>query len=61
VPAPLVLECDAPAGIPGSDPRIQAWLASVTASDVCGSATPLAPMAPMVLLEPTGWAWHTGR
>jgi len=38
VPAPLVLECDGPGGIPATDPRIQAWLAEATATDVCDGA-----------------------
>jgi len=39
VPAPLELECDGPSGIPATDPRIQVWLGSATATDICDSAT----------------------
>ena len=35
-PTPLLLECDGPAGIPVSDPRVQAWLAEASATDACG-------------------------
>jgi len=38
-PAPLVLECDGPGGIPTSDARVQAWLADAVASDLCSGAT----------------------
>ena len=38
VPQPLVLECSSPGGVPVTDPQVQAWLASATASDVCGTA-----------------------
>jgi hypothetical protein len=34
-PAPVTLECNSPGGIPGSDPEIQAWIASATAEDEC--------------------------
>jgi len=38
-PAPLVLECDQPGGLPADDPRITAWLASATSADACGNST----------------------
>jgi hypothetical protein len=39
VPAPLVIECPGPGGIPSSDPQIMAWLDSATATDICGTAS----------------------
>src|SRR6185295_18647654 len=39
VPAPLALECNGPGGVARTDPAVQAWLASVVASDICGSVT----------------------
>ena len=39
VPAPVTIECTAPGGVPVSDPRIQAWLAAVSATDSCNAVT----------------------
>ena len=39
VPAPITIECSSPSGVPVSDPRIQAWLSSVSASDSCNGVT----------------------
>ena len=38
VPPPLVLECNAPGGVPGNDPAVLGWLAQAEAEDVCASA-----------------------
>jgi hypothetical protein len=38
-PAPLALECNAPGGVPASDPQIVAWLGSASAVDECGPAS----------------------
>jgi hypothetical protein len=39
VPAPIELECNAPGGVPASDPAIVAWLGMASAVDDCGTAT----------------------
>jgi hypothetical protein len=39
VPEPVVLECNGPGGIEASDPQVQAWLASASATDACGNVT----------------------
>lgn len=39
VPAPITLECNSLAGVPLSDPQIQAWLALASAADICDGAT----------------------
>ena len=46
VPAPLLLECTGPEGVPADDPRVQAWLASANATDNCSSPVSVGHDAP---------------
>jgi hypothetical protein len=45
-PAPLSIECNAPGGVAATDPRVQAFLASASATDVCDLAPVITNNAP---------------
>ncbi len=38
VPAPIMVECNSPGGVPASDPQIQSWLDLASAVDACSEA-----------------------
>lgn len=45
-PADVTLECNAPGGVDAVDPRVAAFLAGASATDVCDADTPIANDAP---------------